>query len=66
MGVSKMTKEHIGIAVALGLPLFIVVTKIDLAPPDVAKHTLETINKVLKQVRSSSSGLHDLMLHLYS
>lgn len=51
MGVSKMTREHIGIAVALGLPLWVVVTKIDLAPPDVKAHTLETIAKVLKQAR---------------
>ena len=29
--------QHIGIAAALRLPLVIVVTKIDLAPPDVFK-----------------------------
>ena len=29
MGVSKITSEHLGIANTLSLPLFIVVTKID-------------------------------------
>lgn len=35
MGVSKMTKEHLGISCALNLPLFVVVTKIDIAPEEV-------------------------------
>jgi len=51
MGVSKMTREHIGIAAALGLPLIIVVTKIDMSPPDVHAKTMETVSKVLKQAR---------------
>lgn len=51
MGVSRMTKEHIGIAAALGLPLVIVVTKLDISPAEVLKHTLESISKVLKQAR---------------
>lgn len=51
MGVSRMTREHIGIATALGLPLIIAVTKIDIAPPDVGKATLEAINKTLKAAR---------------
>jgi len=32
MGVSRMTKEHLGITLALKIPLFIVITKIDIAP----------------------------------
>jgi GTPase len=32
MGVSKMTREHLGITLALKIPLFIVITKIDIAP----------------------------------
>jgi elongation factor 1-alpha len=32
MGISRMTKEHLGVAHALGLPIAIVFTKIDLAP----------------------------------
>ena len=29
-GISKMTKEHLGIALALEVPFFIVITKIDM------------------------------------
>ena len=32
MGISRMTKEHLGIALALKIPFFIVMTKIDIAP----------------------------------
>lgn len=35
MGVSRMTKEHIGISHALKIPMLFVVTKIDLAPAEV-------------------------------
>ena len=33
MGVSRMTREHLGISLALGVPIFFVVTKVDIAPP---------------------------------
>jgi GTPase len=48
MGVQRMTKEHLGIALALKIPIFIVITKIDIAPSDIYKQTLEYITKVLK------------------
>ena len=34
MGVSKMTREHLGISQALKIPIFIVVTKVDISPPE--------------------------------
>lgn len=43
MGVQRMTKEHIGIAMSLKIPIFIVITKIDLAPPEVLSQTLNTL-----------------------
>lgn len=48
MGVSKMTKEHIGVALALKIPVFVVVTKTDMAPEKVLKHTLKQLTRVLK------------------
>jgi GTPase len=48
MGLSRMHKEHLGISVSLRIPPVIIVTKIDLAPPDVDKNTMEQIAKVLK------------------
>ena len=32
MGISGMTKEHLGISLALKLPFFVVLTKIDICP----------------------------------
>ena len=51
MGLARITKEHIGIAAALGLPIIIVVTKIDLAPPDIDKTTMDNVFRVLKLAR---------------
>jgi GTPase len=48
MGVSRMTKEHIGITQALKIPMFVVVTKIDLAPPEIYNQTVANLSKILK------------------
>lgn len=32
MGVTKMTKEHLGLALALKIPIVVVITKIDICP----------------------------------
>jgi GTP-binding protein 1 len=37
MGVTRMTKEHLGLALALRLPLIVVITKIDMCPEHVYK-----------------------------
>ena len=34
-GVVGMTKEHLGLALALSVPVFVVVTKIDMCPQNV-------------------------------
>ena len=43
MGVSRMTREHIGITLALKIPLFIVIKKIDIAPKNIYEDTLNTL-----------------------
>lgn len=48
MGVSRMTREHLGISLALGVPIFFVITKVDIAPPAVYDETLNTLMKILK------------------
>lgn len=35
MGVSRMTREHLGIALILKIPFFVVVTKVDISPPEI-------------------------------
>ena len=48
MGVSKMTREHLGISLALGVPLFIVITKIDISPNEKYLETLAVLTKILQ------------------
>ena len=48
MGVSRMTREHLGISLALGVPIFFVVTKVDIAPKEVFDETVSTLMKILK------------------
>lgn len=48
MGLSKMTKEHLGISLALKLPFFIVVTKVDMVEKVVLDKTLDDLKKLLK------------------
>ena len=47
-GVQRMTKEHLGLCLALAIPFFVVVTRVDMTPEPVTKHTTETIAKLLK------------------
>jgi GTPase len=41
MGVVGMCKEHLGVALALKVPVFFVVTKVDICPEHVLKNTLQ-------------------------
>lgn len=43
-----MTKEHLGLALALSVPVFVVVTKIDMCPPKVLEDNLRLLIKILK------------------
>lgn len=49
MGVLRMTIEHIGIAISMNIPTFIVMTKIDLAPHNVRQKTYQDILKLIKK-----------------
>lgn len=48
MGISKMTKEHLGISLALNLPVIVVFTKIDLAPENVYQDNIKKILKIMR------------------
>lgn len=47
-GIVGMTKEHLGLALALNVPVFVIVTKIDMCPPNILSDTLNTIQRLLK------------------
>ncbi len=46
-GLSRMTKEHLGIALALEIPFFIVLTKVDMVEKEIIKSTIKDISKLL-------------------
>jgi len=48
MGITKMTKEHLGVVLALKIPFFVVLTKIDICPENVLKRTRQKLFKILK------------------
>lgn len=47
-GLIGMSKEHLGIALALNVPVMVIVTKIDICPPQILQETLSQLNKILK------------------
>lgn len=47
LGLSRMTKEHLGIALALNLPFMVVVTKVDMVPEETLKQTMSDLTKLL-------------------
>ena len=60
MGVQRMTKEHLGIVISLGIPFFIVFTKIDIAPKEVKEKTINHFTTILK------SGLKKTVFNIKS
>ncbi|KAH8272893.1 hypothetical protein KR018_008404 [Drosophila ironensis] len=47
-GIIGMTKEHLGLALALAVPVFVVVTKIDMCPANVLQENMKLLFKMLK------------------
>lgn len=48
MGVSRMTREHLGIALALKIPFYIVITKVDISPAEVMEKTYENLVRIIR------------------
>jgi GTPase len=47
MGITKMTREHLVIALALKIPIFVVITKVDIAPEEVYEKTKKKLEDIL-------------------
>ncbi|KAF2767714.1 P-loop containing nucleoside triphosphate hydrolase protein [Teratosphaeria nubilosa] len=47
-GLIGMSKEHLGIALALNVPVMVCITKIDICPPHILQQTLTQLTKILK------------------
>jgi GTPase len=43
-----MTREHLSLCLALNVPVFVVITKIDRCPPQILEDTLKQLNKLLR------------------
>ena len=53
MGLSKMTKEHIGICLATGIPFFVIFTKIDIAPEQVFEKNVNLLTRILSSAAAA-------------
>ncbi|KAH0499763.1 hypothetical protein TgHK011_006933 [Trichoderma gracile] len=47
-GLVGMSKEHLGIALALNVPVMVIITKIDICPPNILEQTISQVNKIMK------------------
>lgn len=45
---TRLSAEHLGLALALSVPVFVVVTKIDMCPANVLQDTMKLLMRVLK------------------
>ena len=48
MGITKMTKEHLGILLYLKIPIIVLMTKTDLCPENVYERTERSLRRILK------------------
>lgn len=58
-GIIGMTKEHMGIAIALNIPIFIVITKIDISPPDKLE---KIIQNTINLMKSKAAGSKEILI----
>ncbi|KAF2276812.1 uncharacterized protein EI97DRAFT_417863 [Westerdykella ornata] len=47
-GLVGMSKEHLGIAISLNVPVMVIITKIDICPPNILEQTITQLTKILK------------------
>ncbi len=47
-GINHMTKEHMAICLSFKIPFFIVITKIDICPPNILNETMNNVTRLLK------------------
>ncbi|KAI8976847.1 P-loop containing nucleoside triphosphate hydrolase protein [Pilobolus umbonatus] len=66
-GMIGMAKEHLGLALSLGIPVFVVITKIDRCPDHVLKNTIKELTTLLKSKSCRKmpffvSNTHDVIM----
>lgn len=58
--ITKMTKEHIGIAISMQIPILILFTKIDLVPNELTGRLMDNMKKILKSVKRNLYQMRDI------
>jgi small GTP-binding protein len=58
-GVQRMTKEHLGVVLGLKLPIIIVITKIDMAPKNILKETIQSIKNIFHKRNIKTMNIND-------
>jgi GTPase len=48
MGVTRITREHMGLCIALKIPFIVVLTKVDICPDHIYENTFKTVRNLLK------------------
>lgn len=63
-GIVGMTKEHLGLALALNVPVFVVVTKIDMCPANILQGMeIVLIDVLLHEEMDVSLGIYSVWSH---
>lgn len=56
MGVVGMCKEHLGVALALKVPVFFLITKVDICPEHILKQTVQVSCSLFSLSLAKSTG----------
>jgi GTPase len=59
MGLTGTAKEHLQLALSLQIPIFIVLTKIDIAPKQILKKTINDIKTLIRKKRRQLYKIND-------
>ncbi len=54
-GITKLTKEHIGLMICIKIPFMIIITKIDMAPDNIYRELQNTLKKLLHRNASNKT-----------
>ena len=49
MGINHMTREHMGLCLTLKIPFILIVSKIDIVPPNILEENMNKINNICKK-----------------
>lgn len=57
MGITRMTREHLVIALALKIPIIVAITKVDIAPEEIYEKTKKKLSSILETKSASKTPI---------